>query len=191
MEIEQNITVAHDAARVWAFLGDPHAVAGCLAGAEVTRVEADGALEGKMTVRFGPIQASFAGKGRLERDDEAMTGRIEGQGLDQRSRSQCKGVIDFAVTASGEGTAVALKVDYTLAGSLAQFGRGGLVNDLAQRLTQDFATALEAALDAEPPETVGEPSPPPPPREVLDAGGIVGGILWRRIRDFFARLFGR
>ncbi len=187
MEIAQSFTVAHAPARVWAFLGDPHAVAACLAGAQVTRVDEDGALAGSMTVRFGPIQASFAGKGKLERDDSAMTGRIEGQGLDQRSRSQCKGRIDYAVTTAVGGTTVHLKVDYTLAGSLAQFGRGGLVNDLAQRLTQDFATALEAALDTEAPPA-DEASPP---REALDAGGLVGGILWQRIKDFFARLFGR
>ena len=65
------------------------------------------------------------------------------------------------------------------------------IQQINGRLTEDFATALEAALDAETPETDGEPSPPPPPREVLDAGGIVGGIFWQRIRDFFARLFGR
>ena len=85
MEIAQSFTVAHAPARVWAFLGDPHAVAACLAGAQVTRVDEDGALAGSMTVRFGPIQASFAGKGKLERDDSAMTGRIEGQGLDSEA----------------------------------------------------------------------------------------------------------
>ena len=208
MEIEQSFTVAHAAARVWALLGDPHAVAGCLAGAEVTRVEADGALEGKMTVRFGPIQASFAGKGRLERDDDAMTGRIEGQGLDQRSRSQCKGMIDYSVAATEEGTEVRLKVDYTLAGPLAQFGRGGLVDDLARHLTQDFAEALEAALDVQSPdveatageegkcapaaETAAAPSPPTaPPGEAFDAGGLFGAILWQRIKAWLARLMGR
>ncbi len=187
MRIAQSFTVAHPSTRVWAFLGDVYAVAGCLAGAEVTRAGADGALEGRMTVRFGPIEASFAGEGRLARDDSGMTGRIEGQGLDQRSRSLCKGAIDFAVIAQDAGTRVELEVDYTLAGSLAQFSRGGLVNDLAARLTQDFATALQTALDAAGP---GEDVSAPEAREALDAGNLLGRVLWQRIKAWLARLFG-
>jgi len=193
MKIEQSFTVSHAAPAVWAFLGDPRAVAACLAGAEVTRADVDGTLEGKMSVRFGPIQAAFSGEAQVTRDEAAMTGRIGGQGLDQRSRSQCKGVIDYAVRGADGGTAVALEVDYTLAGSLAQFSRGGLVNDLATRLTQDFAKALEAALESQAPvadDAAPKPPSDPPPREALDAGGLLGAVLWARIKGFFARLFG-
>jgi carbon-monoxide dehydrogenase small subunit len=55
------------------------------------------------------------------------------------------------------GTArVDLAIGYTLKGPLAQFGRPGLVRDLAGRLGADFTRNLEARLSGAPaPKTTG------------------------------------
>jgi septal ring-binding cell division protein DamX len=44
-------------------------------------------------------------------------------------------------------TRVDVKVDYAIAGSLAQFSRGGIVKELATRMTEAFAANLKARLD--------------------------------------------
>ncbi|MEE9250828.1 MAG: carbon monoxide dehydrogenase, partial [Alphaproteobacteria bacterium] len=73
------------------------------------------------------------------------------------------------------------------AGPLAQFGRAGIVNDLAARLTAEFAKNLEARLDSAAGEAAAEPAPAPE----LDAGALVFAVIWQRIKAFLARLFGR
>ena len=45
-------------------------------------------------------------------------------------------------------TRVALTIDYTMGGTLAQFSREGIVRDLAQRLTDTFAMNLRHKLEA-------------------------------------------
>lgn len=193
MELAQQFTVGHPPARVWAFFADVRSVAACLPGAEVTEVDDEGRIKGRMNVRFGPISAGFAGEGSLSRDDASLSGTLAGSGLDQKSRSQCKGEVAYRLAETEEGgTRVDLAVDYTLTGTLAQFSRGGLVNDLAARLTADFAQALEAALATEPAEAGEAPTeaPAPAPPQALDAGGLLGAVLWERIKRFFRRLFG-
>jgi carbon monoxide dehydrogenase subunit G len=195
VKFEQSFAVAHPPARVWAALHDVEAVARCLPGAEVTEVGEGGALKGRMNVRFGPIAAAFAGEGRLEMDDAGRTGRIAGSGLDRQSRSQARGSVDFSLREADGGTRVELAVDYTLTGSLAQFSRGGLVADLAGRLAQEFARNLEARLNAEAAAAPAAETPaapePPPAAAALNAGGLLGAVLWARIKAFLHRLFGR
>jgi hypothetical protein len=59
-----------------------------------------------------------------------------------------KGEAAFSLdeTTPGE-TRVDVKVDYSIAGSLAQFSRGGIVKELATRMTEAFAANLKAKLD--------------------------------------------
>lgn len=182
MKLEQSFEVAHPPGRVWSALSDVRGVAACLPGAEVTEVGADGQLKGHINVRLGPIAAAFAGEGRLEMDDAHMQGRMVGGGQDRQSRSQCRGSVDFRLSPAGAGTRVDLAVDYTLTGSLAQFGRGGLVADLAVRLTADFARSLEARLN--------QASPAAEPPQALAAGALLWRVLRARIGAFFRRLFG-
>ena len=58
--IEDEFTVDHPLARVWEIFGDMPAVAGCLPGAEITE-HTPTSLKGKVTTKFGPMRASFAG----------------------------------------------------------------------------------------------------------------------------------
>jgi carbon monoxide dehydrogenase subunit G len=194
MELEQQFTVGHPPARVWAFFADVPAVAACLPGAEILDIDDEGRIKGRMNVRFGPISAGFAGEGSLSRDDASLSGTLAGSGLDQKSRSQCKGEVAYRLAETEDGgTRIDLSVDYTLTGTLAQFSRGGLVNDLAARLTADFAQALEAALATGPAAEaeVAAEAPAPSAPQALDASGLLGAVLWERIKRFFARLFGK
>ncbi len=84
-----------------------------------------------------------------------------------------------------------MSVAFTLAGPLAQFGRAGIVNDLAARLTAEFASNLEARLDQAAAAPAGEAAAEPAPAPELDAGALVLSVIWQRIKAFFARIFGR
>ncbi|WP_162501396.1 SRPBCC family protein, partial [Methylobacterium crusticola] len=144
----QTIDLAHPPEAVFAVLGDIEAVAACLPGAVLSGRPDPDTLEGGLQVRIGPIGATFRGRARLWRDEAARTGRVRGAGSDAGGRSATEGEIRYRVEPGAEpGTArVVLDIGYTLTGPLAQFGRPGLVRDLAGRIAAEFARNLDARL---------------------------------------------
>ena len=155
--IEQTITVAAAPQAVWAALGDVRRVASYLPGAEVETLEGE-AITGRMSVRFGPIKARFAGEGTVRRDEPARTGRVTGAGRDSGSGSQAAGEVVYRVTAGElpDSATVAVTIRYRLTGTLAQFSRGALVQDFVRRMAETFAANLSASLapgaDGAPPQ---------------------------------------
>jgi uncharacterized protein len=150
MEIEQSFTVAYPLDDVWTSFHDTPGIVACLPGASLTAPPENGALKLAMTVKLGPIVASFAGDGEMTLDENDKRGSVSGGGVDRKSASRVKGVAAFALHAISPGeTRVDVKVDYTIAGTLAQFSRGGIVKELATRLTDAFAQNLKAKLDAQ------------------------------------------
>lgn len=185
-KLEQSFAVDHPPETVWRFLGDLDQVARCMPGAAITKVDGD-RLEGEMRVKLGPIGAAFAGLGRIMRNDDARRATIVGQGQDTRSGTRARGRVVYSVRADRDGRArVEVEVGYALAGPLAHFGRGGLVDDLVGRLTRTFAENLEGRLAAG--EAPAEDEAPP---AALDAGGLVWAVLWQRLKALLARLFTR
>jgi uncharacterized protein len=162
MEIEQTFTVPYSREAVWTCFHDTPGIVACLPGASLTAPPDNGALKLAMTVKLGPIVASFAGDGKMMLDEAAYSGSVSGGGVDRKSASRVKGEAAFSLdeTTPGE-TRVNVKVDYSIAGSLAQFSRGGIVKELATRMTAAFAANLKAKLDQaaiEAPVVASEPS---------------------------------
>ena len=144
--LEQQFTVAHPPAQVFAMFNDIAAVAACLPGASLTAPPKPERVEGAIRVRIGPIAATFQGAARVERSPADMSGRIVGIGNDRRSRSSTQGEICYRLVPIEQGTRVDLSIGYTLTGMLAQVGRPGLVRDLAARLIAEFAGNLDRRL---------------------------------------------
>jgi len=206
-QISQSFTVHFPRAQVWRALGDVERVIGCMPGAGLTRPPEDGKVFGQMKVKLGPITAAFAGEGELSMDDATHTGTIQGEGRDQKNNSRTKADVTFAAVEEGGATRVDLTVDFTLTGTLAQFGRGGIVQEIANRLTAEFARNLEARLAAEAPPPAAEPAreaapaqappqraataPPPEPARELNAGALVWAVLRDWVKGLLSSLFGR
>ena len=183
--LQQSFAVAHPAAEVWDFFGNLPQVARCMPGAAITTVTGD-RLAGEIHVKLGPITAAFAGQGRITRDETARRATIVGQGRDTRSGSRARGRIVYVVREGEHGGArVDVEVGYALAGTLAHFGRGGIVTDLANRLTQTFAENLAIRLAGGDSQTADGGAPAP-----LDAGGLVWSVLWQRLKAALKRLLG-
>jgi carbon-monoxide dehydrogenase small subunit len=173
--IEDEVVVRHPLDVVWAAFADMPAVAACLPGAEIT--EASGSsVKGRISVKFGPIRAAFAGAAALERDEAAKRGVIRGAGQDALSSSRARGDIAYRLSdAAGGATRIAISIDYSLQGPLAQFSRGGLVKEFVGRMVGQFGANLEAHLGGSRPARAAE----------VDAGGVFWRWLWTRLKAIF------
>ena len=204
MLIEDSFTVKTPVDRMWAVLHDVEQLAPCLPGAELTEVVDEKTWKGKVHVKFGPVQMSFAGTVVMdERDDEAHRARLSAKGTEQRGKGAATAKVESWLEPAGdEGTTVHIKSDITISGAAAQLSRG-LLPEVSKLLTKQFAECLEAKLLADVPseaasEHTAEPADgpaakaaaPAPPKAV---GGLGLGLraLWATIKGFFAKLFGR
>ncbi len=184
---ERQFEVQHPPRRVFEFFGDPAAFAACLPGASLTGIATPERIDGAILVMLGPISAKFQGAARIERDPATWSGRIVGIGNDRRSRSSTQGEIRYRLVPLGQGatTQVIFSIGYSLRGMLAQFARPGLVSDLAERMTADFARNLDHALSGLPPDS-GRTSRP----HSLNALTLLGDVVRRRMRHLLLQLRG-
>jgi carbon-monoxide dehydrogenase small subunit len=183
--LRQSFTVRHPRDRVWAYFGDVARMATCMPGAAVTEAT-ESHVAGRINIKLGPIGAAFEGEAEIERDGGAYRGVIRGGGRDRRSATRAKGEVTYnlAEDEGGAATRVEVSVAFSLAGPLAQFGRGGIVEDLAARITAEFARNLEARLGG------GEDAAPTTAAEI-EAGSLLFSVLWTRVKTLAAAIFGR
>jgi carbon-monoxide dehydrogenase small subunit len=143
--LRQTFTVAQPPADVWRILSDIEKVVPCMPGASLAGPPDGEWIEGRMAVKLGPITATFGGAARFTRDEARRRGVIAGAGSDRFTRSRAVAEITYGLAAlpGDGGTRVDIDVRALLTGPLAQFSRGGIVEDLAARLTAMFADNLE------------------------------------------------
>ena len=149
MKITQEFQVGQNPAAVFRFFQDVPSVAQCLPGAELTEDRGDGTYAGVVSVKLGPMTAGFEGEATVSSDAEANTGHISGKGIDKRGGSRGQVSVDYAISPTERGSRVVVDANITISGAAAQFGRTGLINQMSQRLIQDFVACLEAKLETE------------------------------------------
>jgi carbon monoxide dehydrogenase subunit G len=176
MKLEQSFEVAAPLETVWKALVDVEHVAPCLPGAAVTGRNDDGSYNGSFTIKIGPTTASYTGRLEMtEIDEDAHTATMHAQGSDKRGQGGAKATIFSTLAPAGDGTRVEVVTDYHITGRLARFGRGGMIEDISERLLREFAQRLQASLvhpvgaaggNGAPParavEAATEPPAPPP-----------------------------
>jgi carbon monoxide dehydrogenase subunit G len=157
MIIENSFDVDADPDRVFTFLQNPHNVATCFPGAELTEDLGDDQYKGKVKIKLGPVTAAFSGIARItEKDEVARIAVLVAEGKDTRGSGMAKATATMRVEPAESGSRVLLKTDLTISGKLAQFGRG-IMADVSGRMVNDLAVRvrerIESEPDAEAPET--------------------------------------
>jgi carbon monoxide dehydrogenase subunit G len=187
-EVTQSFTIDQPVARVWSFFQDVPQVVTCVPGLELVGQTGAATYQGKVKVKLGPITAAFEGEATIvETDATAHSARIDAKGVDRKGGSRATASLGYALTPAGDGTAVALAGDIKLTGALAQIGRTGIIQDVADQLTEEFAKALRAKLAATAPAETGAPAPASgsttaPPPAAVSGGRFLLAILWRRLK---------
>jgi carbon monoxide dehydrogenase subunit G len=202
MKMEQSFEVQAPLEQVWSALIDLERVAPCLPGAAITGRDEDGTYRGTFSVKLGPMTASYNGTIKVEDADEAShTATLRAKGTDKRGQGGANATIVNTLSEREGVTHVDAVTDFNITGRLAQFGRGGIMEDVSNRLMRDFATCLsqrlgegapaaaapepEAPSGAEvtagdaPPEAVAAVAPPPsipPPAATPPAAAPVKGF---------------
>jgi uncharacterized protein len=147
MRMEQSFDVQAPLAQVWAALNDLERVAPCLPGAAITGHDEDGTYHGTFTVKLGPMTAAYNGTIKIEDVDEAAhRATLKARGTDKRGQGGANATIVNTLSEQDGGTRVEAVTDFTITGRLAQFGRGGMMEDVSNRLLRDFATCLATRL---------------------------------------------
>ena len=158
MLIENSFDVDADPDRVFEFLQNPHNVATCFPGAELTEDLGDDQYKGKVKIKLGPVTAAFAGIARItEKDDVARIAVLVAEGKDARGSGTAKATATMRVEPSETGSSVLLKTDLTISGKLAQFGRG-IMADVSTRMVNDLAKRVRERIESEPDAEASEPA---------------------------------
>jgi len=147
--IEKSFVVDAPAAAVWELLTDPARVASCLPGAAITGKEDDKTWVGTMTVKVGPVTASYRGKIRFERlDAVAREAEIAASGQETRGKGGADMRMKSRVVERGPAeTEVTIVSDVNVVGVLAQFGRG-MIQDVSDQMFLKFTEAMRRQLAA-------------------------------------------
>ncbi|HEX3318169.1 MAG TPA: SRPBCC family protein [Solirubrobacteraceae bacterium] len=164
MKLDQSFEVKAPLPEVWEALIDVERVAPCLPGAEITERSDDGVFKGTFSVKLGPTTAAYNGTLKMESADEAShTAVMRANGSDKRGQGGAKAQIT-SVLSEGDGgaTKVDVSTDFTITGRLARFGRGGMVQDVSNRLLREFASCLQQNLESSQPAAPHEPRAPEP-----------------------------
>jgi carbon monoxide dehydrogenase subunit G len=201
MKLEQAFDVKAPVQTVWETLIDVERVAPCLPGAEITGSE-NGVYQGNFQVKIGPTTASYRGQLEMESLDEAArTATMKARGQDKRGQGSANATIVSKLSETPEGTHVEVVTDFTITGTLARFGRGGMMQDISNRLLRDFAACLEkrlgageeAAVAAAPEAAAAGAAPveaaPGAPEQAPPVKGIslFFSVLWERMKRLFSR----
>ena len=189
MKIRVNFSVEHPIRPVWDFLQDAPAVIACIPGSEYLGRKGEDVHRARVRVKIGPIAAAFEGEGMIvDADAEALTGGIRGKGVDKQGGSRASLTAVYRLTGDDGATRVDVEADIRLAGALAQIGRTGILQDVAEHLTGRFAEEMHRRIGAaaEPGQDPGQ-DPAPGTRN----GGIGGfGLVMAVLRRVLKRLFG-
>lgn len=216
VKLDKRYPLDVDPARAWAILGDLHAVAGCMPGAELTEQLSNTSYKGGVKVKVGPAVAQFGGQvDVLEKDEAGRKMVLRGKGADKGGSSA---TMDLAATIEADPANPAHSVLHGDAavivnGKFAQFGGRMMVqvSDMilvqfvenfrqaalalpapaSQAIAEDAAAAFgggdPAATGSAAPVAVAAPRAAPPVAQEINGLAIV----WALIKSWWLGLFGK
>jgi carbon monoxide dehydrogenase subunit G len=171
MKLEQSFDVQAPIDVVWRALNDLERVAPCLPGATITGHDDDGTYHGEFKVKLGPTTAAYRGTIKIAESDESThTATLSAKGSDKRGQGGANATIVNTLEEVDGATRVNAVTDFSITGRLARFGRGGMIEDISNKLLQNFAQCLatrladggQVAAGEAPPEAAAAPPEPAP-----------------------------
>ena len=172
MKMNGEFRVPTDRETVWRALNDPEVLKQCLPGCQEIEKISDTEMTATLTIKVGPVKATFAGGVTFSDIDPPNGYTLSGQGQGGAA-GFASGEARVRLVADDGATLLQYECDAKVGGKLAQIG-SRLIDSTAKKLAKQFFDSLAEKLgggeDAEPaaespPETeaVAPPEPAPPP----------------------------
>jgi carbon monoxide dehydrogenase subunit G len=151
MQLENSFSVGAPPDRVFAYLLDVNKVVGCVPGAELSEVVDPTTFKGKVKIKVGPITVAYSGVAKIaDRDDVQRSATLEAEGRETTGPGSARAKALMSVQAEGAGSLVKIVTEYSIAGRVAQFGRG-VMEDVSRRIVNDMAACIKANVEAQEP----------------------------------------
>jgi carbon monoxide dehydrogenase subunit G len=160
IELDNSFTVPVPPEQAWDVLLDVERIAPCMPGASVTSVEGD-EIEGQVKVKLGPLSLTYKGTAKFtDKNQASHTISIEATGKETRGSGTASATVQANLTpGAGAGeTLVSIHTSLNVTGKPAQFGRS-LLPEVSGKLIQQFATNLEAMINADSAAAAGTAAP--------------------------------
>jgi len=198
MQLENSFSVGAPPDRVFAYLLDVNKIVGCVPGAELSEVVDPNTFKGKVKVKVGPITVAYNGTARIvDRNESERSATLEAEGRETTGPGSARAKAHMSVQPEGAGSVVKIVTDYSVAGRVAQFGRG-VMEDVSRRIVNDMAACIKSNVEAGEPATGGAEGPrasaasATPQAEAttakpVNAFGLLFSVLWSRVRAVFSR----
>jgi len=196
MQLENSFTVGAPPSRVFAYLLDVNKIVGCVPGAELSEIVDPTTFKGKVKIKVGPITVAYNGTARIaDRDDANHAATLEAEGRETTGPGSARAKARMTVEAEGSASIVKIVTDYSVAGRVAQFGRG-VMEDVSRRIVNDMAACIKANVEAAEPAAGGGggeggsgPGPGPgvasaAPTQTsrpINAFGLLFSVFWARL----------
>lgn len=141
MQLEHEFVVPVPVAQAWQVLLDVERIAPCMPGATVESFDGE-TIEGRVKVKVGPIQVTYAGTARFtDKDEAARRVVIDATAKESRGAGTAQATIEARLLDQGSATKVTVTTDLAITGKPAQFGRGVMV-EVGNKLLGKFADCL-------------------------------------------------
>ncbi len=132
--------------RVWQALNDPEILKASIPGCERIEKLSDTEMAATVTLKVGPVKASFQGDVKLADLDPPNGYTITGEGRGGAA-GFAKGSARVSLIPEGGATVLSYSVKADVGGKLAQLG-GRLIDSTARRLAAEFFDRFAQAMDA-------------------------------------------
>jgi carbon monoxide dehydrogenase subunit G len=148
MDLEHSFIIPVPPEQAWQALLDVEQVAPCMPGATVDAFDGE-VISGKIKVKVGPVQMTYAGSARFtERDEATKTVVLEASGKETRGSGTAAATVRSSLQDEAGQTRVLVRTTMTVTGRPAQFGRG-VMAEVGGRIIGKFASNLAAQLSGE------------------------------------------
>lgn len=146
MEMTGSQRIEASRERVWQALNDPEILKASIPGCERIEKLSDTEMAATVTLKVGPVKASFQGDVKLADLDPPNGYTITGEGRGGAA-GFAKGSARVSLIPEGGATVLSYSVKADVGGKLAQLG-GRLIDSTARRLAAEFFDRFAQAMDA-------------------------------------------
>ena len=150
MEFDYTLKLDLPLDQAWETINDIERIAPCMPGAKIESRDGDN-YHGKLKVKLGPMEMTYRGEIHyVERDDEAKRAVVDAAAKEIKGRGNAKTTVTMVANEVAGGSEVKIHSEFTVSGKAAQFGRG-VMEEVGEKLMDDFATRLGKQLNEAPP----------------------------------------